>query len=175
MARVTAPDGSTWTVRRRWYPWRRALSLQAIWHSTPDGTASDADDANPTSAESGESEPSGNPIVHAILVSLAAVVWLVIQAGKAMFIALVAVVVVVLSVADLILQLVVMPFVLLARACGVMRWPVQIDRQKRHFRTEHADSFDAAAALRDELVARIQSGVLAPETAEPEPNPAPSS
>lgn len=170
VARVTAPDGSTWTVRRRLYPWRRALSLQAIWHSMPDGTASE-----PTATDSDESESSGNPIVHAILVVLAAAIWLVIQAGKAMFIALVALVVVVLSLADLILQLLVMPFVLLARACGVMRWPVQIEREKKHFRTEHADGFDAAATLRDDLAARIQSGALAPEPAEPEPNPAPSS
>jgi hypothetical protein len=170
MARVTAPDGSTWTVRRRWYPWRRALSLQAIWHSTPDGTASE-----PTTTDSDDSKSSRNPIVHAILVVLAAAIWLVIQAGKAMFIALVALIVVVLSLADLILQLLVMPFVLLARACGVMRWPVQIEREKKHFRTEHADGFDDAAALRDDLAARIQSGALAPEPAEPEPNPAPSS
>ena len=97
------------------------------------------------------------------------------QAGKAVIIAVVALIVVVLSLADFILQLLVMPFVLLARAFGVMRWPVQIEREMKHFRTEHADGFEAAAALCDELVSQIQSGALTPEPAEPEPNPAPSS
>jgi hypothetical protein len=169
VARVTAPDGSTWTVRRRWFPWRRALSLQTIWHSTPDGTASE-----PATTDSDDSTSSRNPIVNAILVVLGALISLVMQAGKAVIIAVVALIVVVLSLADLILQLLVMPFVLLAKAFGAMRWPVQIEREKKHFRTEHADGFDAAAALRDELAARIQSGALAPEPAESEPNPAPS-
>jgi hypothetical protein len=170
IARVTAPDGSTWTVRRRWFPWRRALSLQAIWHGIPDDKPSDT-----TATSTDDPESPGNPIVHAILVGLAAVIWLVIQAGKAALIALAALIAVTLSLADLMLQLLVMPFVLLARAFGVMQWPVQIEREKKHFRTEHADGFDAAATLRDELAAQIQSGALAPEPAEPEPNPAPSS
>jgi hypothetical protein len=169
MARVSAPDGSTWTVRRRWYPWRRALGLQAIWHGIPDNKASE------TSTDPDDSTSSRNPVVNAILVVLGALIWLVIQAGKAVIIAVVALIVVVLSLCDLVMQLLVMPFVLLARAFGVMRWPVQIEREKKHFRTEHADGFDAAAALCDELAARIQSGALARESAEPAPNPAPSS
>ena len=51
----------------------------------------------------------------------------------------------------LILQLLVMPFVLLARACGVMQWPVHVDREHRFVQTEVADAFDAAAVLRDDL------------------------
>ena len=53
----------------------------------------------------------------------------------------------------LILQLLVMPFVLLARACGVMQWPVHVDREHIHrfVRTEVADAFDAAAVLCDDL------------------------
>jgi hypothetical protein len=51
----------------------------------------------------------------------------------------------------LILQLLVMPFVLLARACGVMQWPVHVDREHRFVRTEVADAFDAAAVLCDDL------------------------
>lgn len=157
MAEVTAADGSTWTVRRRWYPWRRALSLQAIWYST----TSDDDkpsDTNTTSSESDDS--SGNPVLHAIFVIVAAIVWLVIQAGKAALILLAVVIVVVVSTVDLVLQLLVMPFVLLARACGVMRWPVQINREKVHFRTEHARGFSAAAALRDKLGVQIQTAAL---------------
>jgi hypothetical protein len=42
MTKVVAPDGSAWTVRTRWFPWRRALSLTSIWHSTTDGDTSEA-------------------------------------------------------------------------------------------------------------------------------------
>jgi hypothetical protein len=34
-SRVTDPDGTAWTVRTRWFPWRRALSLRTMWHSAP--------------------------------------------------------------------------------------------------------------------------------------------
>jgi hypothetical protein len=94
------------------------------------------------------------------LTAIGMLLWLIITAGKALFILITAVVVVVLSLSDLILQLLVMPFVLVARACGVMRWPVQIDRNKLYFRTDHADGFNAAAALRDDLTAQIQRGEL---------------
>jgi hypothetical protein len=77
---------------------------------------------------------------------------------------LAAVVAITLSVTDLILQLIVMPFVLLARACGVMRWPVQVDREHQFVRTAFADGYDAAAVLRDGLSTTIQRGEL---TAEP--------
>ena len=86
-----------------------------------------------------------------------------ITAGKAGFILLVAVIAIALSATDLILQLLVMPFVLLARACGVLRWPVQVEREHRYVRTEFADGFDKAAALRDELSEQIQRGELVAE------------
>ena len=86
--------------------------------------------------------------------------WLVITAGKAVLIALAAVVAIILSFADLVLQLLVMPFVLLARVCGVMRWPVQVDRDHQFVRTQFADGFDAAAALREDLITQIQRGEL---------------
>jgi hypothetical protein len=60
-----------------------------------------------------------------------------------------------------------MPFVLLGRACGVMRWPVQVEREHRFVRTEFADGFDAAAALRDELSTQIQHGELVAEPLKP--------
>ena len=147
-SRVTGPDGTVWTVRRRWFPWRRALSLRALWHSTPDA-------AKPAEKPSESSGPS-NPLLAVIGLLL----WLVITAGKAVFILLVAVVVIALSATDMMLQLLVMPFVLLGRAFGVMRWPVQVERQHRFVRTEFADGFDAAGALRDELSAQIQRGEL---------------
>jgi hypothetical protein len=153
---VTDPVGNGWTVRRRWYPWRRALSLQALWHSTPDGDKT-GEDAKPSTDDPAE---SGNPVLNAVLAIIGALLWIVIAAGKAVLILLAAAVAIILSVTDLILQLLVMPFVLLARACGVMRWPVQVDREHRFVRTEFANGFDAAAALRDDLSAAIQRGEL---------------
>jgi hypothetical protein len=155
-SRVTDPDGKAWTVRRRWFPWRRALSLRTIWHSTPDGDKPDAD----SSADTAESDSSGNPVVNAILTVIGLLLWLVITGGKAVLILLAAVVVITLSLADLILQLLAMPFVLLARVCGAMRWPVQVERDNQFVRTEFADGFDAAAVLRDGLSTQIQRGEL---------------
>lgn len=156
---MTGPDGKAWTVRRRWFPWRRALSLRSLWHSTPDGDKP-AEHANPSTEESTE---SGNPVVNGLLATIGVLLWILITAGKAVLIALAAVIAIALSAADLILQLLVMPFVLLARAAGVMRWPVQVDREHRFVRTEFADGFDAAAALRDDLSGRIQRGELVPD------------
>jgi hypothetical protein len=153
MTRVTAPDGSAWTVRRRWYPWRRALSLRELWNT------SSADD-KPADADTEPDDSPQNPVVHAILVVLAACIWLVIQAGKAVLILLAVIIAVTLSTVDLVLQLLVMPFSLLTRAGRVTRWPVQIDRDKHHFRTEYACGFSAAGALRDDLAAQIQRGEL---------------
>jgi hypothetical protein len=136
-------------VRRRWFPWRRALSLRTLWHSTPDEPAEEAS----------ESAGPSNPVLAVIGVLL----WLVITAGKAALILLAAVVAILLSMTDLVLQLLVLPFVLLARACGVMRWPVQVEREHRFVRTEFADGFDSAATLRDELSAQIQRGELVDE------------
>jgi Flp pilus assembly protein TadB len=90
--------------------------------------------------------------------SLGVILWVFITAGKALLIVLAAVVAIALSVSDLVLQLLVMPFVLLARSCGMLRWPVQVDREHQFVRTEFADGFDAADALRDDLSARIQRG-----------------
>lgn len=150
-SRVTGPDGTSWTVRRRWFPWRRALSLRTLWHSTPDG--------DKPAEEPSESTGPTNPVLAVIGVLL----WLVITAGKAVFILLVAVVAIALSAIDLVLQLLVMPFVLLARACGVLRWPVQVEREHQFVRTEFADGFDAAAALRDDLSTQIQRGEMPAE------------
>jgi hypothetical protein len=158
---VTDPEGKAWTVRRRWFPWRRALSVRSIWHSTPD---SDKPDDDATSANEGaESKSSGNPVLNAILTIVGLLLWLVVTAAKAVLILLAAVVVITLSLADFILQLLVMPFVLLARVCGVMRWPVQVEREHRFVRTEFADGFDSAAVLRDDLSTQIQRGELIAE------------
>ena len=155
-SRVTGPDGKSWTVRRRWFPWRRALSLRSLWHSTPDSDTP-AEDAKP---ESSEPEKSGNLFLTIVLGTIGGLIWLVITAGKAVLILLAAVLAITLSMVDLVLQLLVMPFVLLARVCGMMRWPVQVEREHQFVRTELADGFDAAAALRDDLSMQIQRGEL---------------
>jgi hypothetical protein len=152
-SRVNGPDGKVWTVRRRWFPWRRALSLRSLWHSTPDGD-------KPAEDVTEESTESGNPVVNAFLATIGVLLWVLLTAGKAVLILLAAVIAITLSAADLILQLLVMPFVLLARAVGVMRWPVQVDREHQFVRTEFADGFDAAAVLRDDLSTQIQRGEL---------------
>jgi hypothetical protein len=152
-SRVTDPDGKVWTVRRRWFPWRRAISLRALWHSTPTGHKPD-DDA----------KPSESSDLHPVLAFIGVLIWLLVTAGKAVLILLAAVVAITLSVTDLIVRLIVMPFVLLARACGVMRWPVQVDREHQFVRTEFADGYNAAAVLRDGLSTTIHRGEL---TAEP--------
>jgi hypothetical protein len=157
-ARVTDPDGKTWTVRRRWFPWRRALSLRSLWHSTPDDEKPDAEQA-----PAADSSKSGNLFLTVVLGTIGMLLWLVITAGKAVLILLAATLAVVLSMADLVLQLLVMPFVLLARAGGVMRWPVQVEREHQFVRTEYADGFDAAALLRDGLSTQIQRGELPAE------------
>lgn len=130
--------------------WRRALSLRAIWHSTPDGNKPDEE----------VSTESRNPVVNALLATIGVLLRVLITAGKAVLILLAAVITIVLSAADLILQLLIMPFVLLARAAGVMRWPVQVDREHQFVRTEFADGFDAAAVLRDDHSTQIQRGEL---------------
>jgi hypothetical protein len=154
LSRVTGPDGKAWTVRRRWFPWRRALSLHALWHSTPDGDKPD-DEAKPSTDEA-----TGNPFGNAILAIIGVLLLIVITAGKAVLILLAAVVAITLSATDLILQLLVMPFVLLARALGMLRWPVHVEREHQFVRTEFAYGFDAAAALRDHLSTQIQRGEL---------------
>jgi len=155
LSRVTGPDGKVWTVRRRWFPWRRALSLRSLWHSTPDGDKP-AEDAKP-----------GNLFVTVVLGTIGMLIWIVITAGKAVLILLAAVVAITLSLADVVLQILVLPFVLLVRACGMMRWPVQVDREHQFVRTEFADGFDAAAALCDDLSTQIQRGELVAEPVKP--------
>jgi hypothetical protein len=64
--RVTGPDGKAWTVRRRWYPWRRRSLC----------------------ARSGTAAPSGNPFLNAILGIIGVILWIVITAGKVVLILL---------------------------------------------------------------------------------------
>ena len=162
-SRVTEPNGKAWTVRRRWFPWRRALSLRSLWHSTPDGDKP----AEEPSTEEAAPKKSGNIVLTVVLGTIGMLIWVVITAGKAVLILLAAVLAITLSLADLLLQLLVMPFVLLARTFGAMRWPVQVEREHQFVRTEFADGFDAATALRDDLTTQIQRGELVADAVKP--------
>ena len=165
------PEGVAWSVQRRWYPWRRALSLREIFHSTPDGDA-ESDKTEPEASEASDTKESQNPVAQALFLTLGFVVWAVIGLGKALFIVLAVLLVFVLSALDLLLQGLVLPFALLARMSGWARWPVQINRERGFYRTEHAGGFSAAASLRDDLAAQIQRGQLAPNPEQAEKVPA---
>lgn len=149
---VKGSDGVIWTVRRRWLPWRGPVSFREMWHSPSEKEpATDG-------AETTDEPPSA---VHRFLqLTVGVVLWVIIYGGKAILIALAAVFMVSLWLINLVLQLLALPFVLLARITGLARWPVQIDRQYAHFRTEHAPDYAGAATLRDDLAAQLQAGTL---------------
>ncbi|MGK2867572.1 MAG: hypothetical protein ACSLFA_13185 [Mycobacterium sp.] len=149
---VTGSDGVTWTVRRRWMPWRGPVSFREMWHSPSEKDSAVED---PAATE----EPPGAAL-RVLQLTVGVVLWVIIYAGKAVLIALAAVFMVSLWLINLVLQLLALHFVLIARVCGLARWPVQIDRQYAHFRTEHAKSFEDAATLRDGLAAQIGAGTL---------------
>ncbi|BBY26656.1 hypothetical protein [Mycolicibacterium sediminis] len=158
-ARVVDPAGASWSVRRRWYPWRRALSFrEALAHEPSAPEEEQTEDAEDT-AEHGI-------VVQVVLAVLGVLLWIVWTAGRIIFYTGVIAVFVVISMIELVLQLAVMPVVLLLRVTGIARWPVQIDRAGKHVQTRHADGYGAAAALCDEARAEIERGALpVPEAA----------
>ncbi|TQR84525.1 hypothetical protein D8S82_21830 [Mycobacterium hodleri] len=151
------PDGVEWSVRRRWYPWRRALSLRDLWSSTPGGkkTETEADKTEPE-----ESTLPKNFLLKAFFIVAAAIVWVVYSIGKLLFYTAVVVLFLVGSIVELAVALVVMPITLLLRVVGRSRWPVEIGRLGEHVLTRHAEDFAAAGELRDGLIADIGRGVL---------------
>ena len=151
------PDGVEWSVRRRWYPWRRALSLRDLWSSTPGGkkTETEADKTEPE-----ESSLPKNFLLKAFFIVAAAIVWVVYSVGKLLFYTAVVVLFLVGSIVELAIALVVMPIALLLRVVGQSRWPVEIGRQGEHILTRHAEDFAAAGELRDGLIADIGRGLL---------------
>jgi hypothetical protein len=151
---VVDPDGVTWNVRRRWYPWRRHMSLREFWTSTPTEPTPEP----PEEAEPEDSSLPRNVVAKVLLVALAAVVWVVYHVGKVLFYTVVVVLFLVISLIELALEIVVMPITLALRVVGAARWPVEIGRQGKHFGTRHAKDFPAAGELRDGLAARIQRG-----------------
>lgn len=149
---VVGSDGVTWTVRRRWLPWRGPVSFREMWHSPDDKKA------DPEAAATQEDPPGAG--LRFLQLTVGLVLWAIIAAGKALLIAVAAVFMVSLWLINLALQLLVLPLVLLARVSGLAKWPVQIDRQYTHFRTEQASDYRSAAILRDDLAARLQAGTL---------------
>ncbi len=156
------PDGLQWTVRRRWYPWRRALSLRDLWSATPGGKKADTS-GSPEAAEPSDAEESSLPknfLLKAFFIVAAAIVWVVYSVGKLLFYTVVVLLFLAGSVIELLLALAVMPITLLLRLIGQGLWPVEIGRQGEHFGTRHAEDFAAAGELRDAMIAETERGVL---------------
>jgi len=152
------PDGIEWSVRRRWYPWRRALSLRDLWSSA---SGSGTTDAVAETADADE-EPNlpKNVALKAFLVAIAAVLWVVYGVGKLLFYTGVALLFFVGSVVELAVALVVMPITLSLRVFGANGWPVDVVRQGEHVLTRRAKDFAEAGDVRDGLIADIGRGVL---------------
>jgi len=154
---AVGPDGVEWSVRRRWYPWRRALSLRDLWSSTPGGKKAETE---PDATEPEESTLPKNFLLKAFFIVAAAIVWVVYGVGKLLFYTAVVVLFLVGSILELAVALIVMPITLLLRVIGQSRWPVEIGRQGEHVSTRHADDFAAAGELRDGLITDIGRGLL---------------
>lgn len=154
--KVVDPSGATWTVRHRWYPWRRALSFREAMTNEPT-----TEPATAPAEDTGEStEKEHGLVVQIVLAALGVLLWIGWTAGRVVVYAGAIVLFVVVSLAELALQLAVLPVVLLLRLIGVVRWPVQINRGGTHVRTSRADGYAAAAVLRDEVAADIERGAL---------------
>jgi hypothetical protein len=127
---ATDPDGGKWRVWRRWYAWKRWITMRDIWQALP-GTGGDG--------RYGGSDLDA--ILALPLLVLAAI-------GLAV------------SLVDLVVQLVALPFVLLARLLRLAAWPVQLDLKNKHIRTERVKGFGAAGELRGRLAAQVTDGSL---------------
>ena len=111
--------------------------------------------------DTGEStEKEHGLVVQIVLAALGVLLWIGWTAGRVVVYAGAIVLFVVVSLAELALQLAVLPVVLLLRLIGVVRWPVQINRGGTHVRTSRAVGYAAAAVLRDEVAADIERGAL---------------
>lgn len=161
------PDGVEWSVRRRWYPWRRALSLRDLWSATPGGKKAETEADTTETTEPEESTLPKNFLLKAFFIVVAAIVWVVYSVGKLLFYTAVVVLFLVGSIIELAVALVVMPITLLLRVIGQSRWPVEIGRQGEHVLTRHADDFAAAGELRDGLITDIGRGLLPVDSKSP--------
>ena len=158
---VVDPAGVHWRVRRRWYPWRRALSFRDALSTTPDEAPPTDPEAQVDAAASADSEDPDVPrnlVLRVLFYALGMVLWIVLGVAKVVFYVGVVALFVVISLLELVLELLVMPFVLLLRLVGGARWPVEITRQGKHFATKHASDLAEAASLRDELAQQLEGG-----------------
>jgi hypothetical protein len=155
-AAIVDPDGVPWTVRRRWYPWRRALSLRDLVSNPPGATKAEPAESQPAE----ETALPRNVLLKALFIAAAAIVWVGYAVGKVLFYTAVVVLFLVGSVIELVLALVVMPITLLLRVIGQNSWPVEVSRQGEHVATRHAPDFAAAGELRDATIAEIERGEL---------------
>ncbi|MBA3338701.1 MAG: hypothetical protein H0T54_02945 [Geodermatophilaceae bacterium] len=117
---VTDPEGSQWRVWRRWYAWRRVVTLGDVGRAL------------------GEATDDIGFFFVLPLVAIGLVVTLI----------------------DLVLQLIALPFILLARVLRLASWPIQLDRANKHIRTLRAKGFGAAGTVRDQAAQAIQAGSL---------------
>lgn len=135
-AKVTDPGGAQWRVWRRWYAWRRWVTLGDIWRAIP-GT-------------SGDGRYSGGDPISDFIGFIIAIPFLVLGAVG-----------LVVTLVDLVAQLIALPFVLLARLLGLTTWPVQLDQAHKHIRTDRVRGFGRAGDLRDQLVVEVREGRIA--------------
>lgn len=171
MGVVVDPAGVRWRVRRRWYPWRRMLSVRGLLTSEPTEPSEPGEPTEPSepgAPERTKPDMPANIVGKALFLLLGVVVWIVVGVAKLLFYTAVVLLFLIASLAEFALQLLLMPIALLLRLVGAARWPVEIGRRGAHFATQHADGFSAAGDLRDRLTGDITAGTPPPR----EPAPA---
>lgn len=160
MGKVVDPSGVTWRVTRRWYPWRRNLSLRDFLTAEP---KAEPDVAEDEAAVGGDApDLPKNIVLRVLFLLLGVVVWIVVGLGKVLFYTGVVVLFLAASLVELVLALLITPIAVLLRLAGMARWPVEIIGGGKHFATEHAGAFGAAGALRERLAEDIAAGVPVP-------------
>lgn len=136
------------------------MSMRELWAYTQNDSQNESE-PSPTDAETpADSSLPRNIVAKVFFVVLAALVWVGYTVGKVLFFAAVVVLFFVISVIELVLELVVMPITLTLRVLGMARWPVEIGCQGKHFGTRHAKDYAAAGELRDGLATQIEGGDL---------------
>lgn len=136
--KVTDLDGAEWRVWRRWYVWRRRVTMRDVWRALP-GTSGD-----------GRSGSTGGDSISDFIEFVIALPFLLIAAVG-----------LVVSLVDLVFQLIALPFALVSRLVRLTSWPVQLDRADKHVRTDRVKGFGRAGAHRDAMVVEVREGRVA--------------
>lgn len=66
----------------------------------------------------------------------------------------------VVTLVDLVAQLIALPLIVIARVLRLASWPVQLDRKDKYIRTLRTKGFGAAATLRDQAMQAVKDGTL---------------